>query len=76
MPTYVYRCKVCGTEFEKVQSFNEPAVATCPNGHEETRRVFVPAGIIFKGSGWYITDSRKSNNGGNGKSESSNTSSE
>ncbi len=66
MPLYAYECEKCGTTFEKRQHFDDPPVQQCPQGHSQVRRVYQPAGIIFKGSGWYITDSRKSS----GKSES------
>ena len=61
MPTYVYACDNCGNQFEKVQSFKDDPVRICPCGKEGgVRRVFQPVGVVFKGSGWYITDSRKS----------------
>ena len=60
MPTYVYACDSCGNQFEKVQSFKDDPVRVCPCGEEgSVRRVFQPVGVVFKGSGWYITDSRK-----------------
>ncbi|WP_322802144.1 FmdB family zinc ribbon protein [Thermoflexus sp.] len=71
MPIYEYECPVCGIRFEKQQRFTDPPLETCPEGHPGIRRVFSPAGIIFKGDGWYITESRKSRNSGDkGKSES------
>lgn len=70
MPTYVYACDACGKQFEQFQSFKEEPLKVCPCGKEgSVRRVFQPAGIVFKGSGWYVTDSRKSS--GESKSESS-----
>jgi putative FmdB family regulatory protein len=61
MPTYVYRCQSCENQFEKVQSFKDDPLTVCPCGAEgQIRRVFQPVGIVFKGSGWYVTDSRKS----------------
>ncbi|GBD09770.1 hypothetical protein HRbin22_02031 [Candidatus Thermoflexus japonica] len=72
MPIYEYECPVCGIRFEKQQRFTDPPLETCPEGHPGIRRVFSPAGIIFKGDGWYITESRKSrNSGGTEKSEGS-----
>lgn len=72
MPTYVYACDECGVQFEEFQSFNSKPLETCPQGHEGTvRRVFQPVGIVFKGSGWYITDSRKSESAGVGLSDTS-----
>lgn len=59
MPTYVYACDTCGKQFEKFQSFKDEPLTACPCGQEgKVRRVIQPAGIVFKGSGWYITDSR------------------
>ncbi len=60
MPTYVYKCDTCGAQFEKIQSFKDEPIRTCPRCESAVRRVFQPVGIVFKGSGWYITDSRKS----------------
>jgi len=60
MPTYVYACDTCGAQFEQFQSFKDEPLRTCPSCAGAVRRVFQPVGIVFKGSGWYITDSRKS----------------
>jgi putative FmdB family regulatory protein len=73
MPIYEYECLTCGTIFEKRQSFSEPAKADCPKGHPETRRLISSPAIVFKGSGFYVNDSR---NGGNGKHKKSESSSE
>jgi putative FmdB family regulatory protein len=59
MPTYEYQCKTCGHHFERVQRFSDAPLTECPQCSGEIRRVIHPAGIVFKGSGWYITDSRK-----------------
>ena len=59
MPTYVYACDSCGAQFEQFQSFKDEPLRTCPSCASAVRRVFQPVGIVFKGSGWYITDSRK-----------------
>jgi len=70
MPTYVYACDKCGQQFEHFQSFKDAPLDTCICGESgSVRRVFQPVGIVFKGSGWYINDSRK------GNSESSTSSS-
>ena len=61
MPTYVYACDSCGNQFERFQSFKDEPLQTCPTCASAVRRVFQPVGIVFKGSGWYVTDSRKSN---------------
>jgi putative FmdB family regulatory protein len=60
MPTYVYACDTCGAQFEQFQSFKDEPLRTCHACAGAVRRVFQPVGIVFKGSGWYITDSRKS----------------
>ena len=60
MPTYVYKCDSCGAQFEQFQSFKDEPVRICPVCASAVRRVFQPVGIVFKGSGWYVTDSRKS----------------
>lgn len=60
MPTYEYQCTVCGHRFEKFQSFSAEPIKECPVCGEPVKKVIAPAGIIFKGSGWYITDSKKS----------------
>jgi len=60
MPIYEYECGNCRFRFEKRQGFDEEPMALCPECSGRARRVFQPAPIIFKGSGFYITDSRKS----------------
>jgi putative FmdB family regulatory protein len=60
MPTYNYVCELCGARFEKNVRFSDnPNQAECPNGHAQTRRVFTAPAVVFKGKGFYITDSRK-----------------
>ncbi|MEF3273302.1 MAG: zinc ribbon domain-containing protein [Chloroflexus sp.] len=64
MPTYVYACDACGKQFEQFQSFKDEPLTVCLCGQAgRVRRVIQPAGIVFKGSGWYITDSRGSSSG-------------
>ena len=58
MPTYVYACDSCGTQFERFQSFKDEPLRTCPSCTSAVRRVFQPVGIVFKGSGFYQTDYR------------------
>lgn len=59
MPTYVYACDGCGKQFEQFQSFKDDPLTVCPCGESgKVRRVIQPAGVVFKGSGWYINDSR------------------
>src|ERR1700722_11006496 len=62
MPTYEYKCDACGSEFERFQSTPAPAVKTCPKcGKKKVRRLIsAGGGMIFKGSGFYITDYRDS----------------
>jgi len=56
MPTYVYACDTCQVQFEKFQSFHDEPLRSCPSCQSSVRRVLQPAGIVFKGSGWHITD--------------------
>lgn len=60
MPTYQYACTECGHAFEQFQSFSEDALTSCPSCEGKLRKVFSAAGIVFKGSGFYKTDSRSS----------------
>lgn len=62
MPTYSYRCDACGHLFDAVQRFSEDALTECPECGSPIRRVIQPVGVVFKGSGWYITDSRAPRN--------------
>jgi putative FmdB family regulatory protein len=58
MPTYSYHCDSCGHDFEVVQRFVDDPLTECPKCGSPIRRVIQPVGVVFKGSGWYITDSR------------------
>src|SRR5882672_7614766 len=60
MPTYQYACTnpECGNRFELVQSFTDPAASTCPVCGTPVRKVYGSVGVVFKGSGFYRTDSR------------------
>lgn len=58
MPIYAYECKECGVRFERRQGFNDEPITVCPECEGEVHRLIQPAGIIFKGSGFYVTDSR------------------
>ena len=60
MPTYEYECRNCHFHFERRQRFDEEPVAICPKCQGKARRVLHSIPIIFKGSGFYTTDSRKS----------------
>ena len=59
MPMYTYRCEQCGVRFDRRQSFTAQALTRCPECHGRVRRLIQPAGIVFKGSGWYVAESRK-----------------
>jgi putative FmdB family regulatory protein len=59
MPTYEYACRDCGQHVEVVQSFKDAPLRTCGVCKGALRKVFSAAGIIFKGDGYYVTDSRK-----------------
>ncbi len=73
MPTYTFQCRECGLIFDRRFHFHEKVEGvTCPRGHTEVVRIFRPPAVVFKGSGFYITDSRKAHNaagGNNGKGE-------
>lgn len=59
MPTYEYRCKSCKHDFERIQKISDDSVVECPECGEETERLISGgAGLLFKGSGFYITDYR------------------
>jgi putative FmdB family regulatory protein len=58
MPTYEYECTVCGQHIEVFQRFSEDPLTICGVCGGRLRKVFHPAGIVFKGSGFYATDSR------------------
>lgn len=62
MPIYVYECGKCQHRFEKKQGFTDEAVADCPECHNRSKRIMCPAPIIFKGSGFYVTDYPKNSN--------------
>ena len=59
MPTYAYGCDHCGVRFEHYQSFDDPPLTECPEcGEEALRKLILPVGVVFKGSGFYSTDHR------------------
>ncbi len=65
MPVYTYRCENCGIRFEKQQHFSDPPLTRCPECNKKTlRKVYMPVGIVFKGSGFYATDNRSPSGGG------------
>jgi putative FmdB family regulatory protein len=66
MPTYAFKCAVCGATFEKDLHMNDGlSEVRCPNGHTNIQKVYSVPAIIFKGSGFYINDSRKNNKNSN-----------
>ena len=66
MPTYAYRCIACDHRFDATQRFADDPLTECPACGGLVKRVIGPVGVVFKGSGWYITDSRKSSEATNG----------
>ncbi len=77
MPTYTYQCKSCGHKYDKLQSITAEPDKICPkcNGKVE-RLIGGGVGIVFKGSGFYVTDYKKNSNNGDLKSSSQNTKTE
>ncbi|HEV2473353.1 MAG TPA: FmdB family zinc ribbon protein [Chthonomonadales bacterium] len=59
MPTYGYQCSECKHEFQIFQSMRDDPISVCPECNGAVKRLMYPVGIVFKGSGWYINDSRK-----------------
>jgi putative FmdB family regulatory protein len=80
MPLYTYECNNCGVQFERLQKFDDKPIKRCPECNKTAvKRVIQPAGIVFKGSGWYKTDSRSSSSsttGGSSKAKKSESKSE
>ncbi|MCV7212091.1 FmdB family zinc ribbon protein [Mycolicibacterium canariasense] len=60
MPTYSYACTECDNRFDAVQAFSDDALTTCPKCSGRLRKLFGKVGVVFKGSGFYRTDSRDS----------------
>lgn len=79
MPTYSYACTECGDRFDAIQAFSDAALTTCSKCSGRLRKLFGNVGVVFKGSGFYRTDSReagKSSTNGSSTSESTTSSSE
>ena len=72
MPTYQYACTACEHRFEAVQSFSDASLTECPECSGKLRKLFGAVGVVFKGSGFYRTDSRS----GSSKSTTSSSSTE
>ena len=70
MPTYQYKCRECEHRFDVTQKITEDPLKECPECSGEIRRVLFPAGVVFKGSGWYVTDYRNSGEKAKYESES------
>jgi putative FmdB family regulatory protein len=72
MPIYEYACTACGERTEARQSFTDPPLEECPKCGGKLRKLYSPVGIVFKGSGFYATDSKKgSSNSSSSSGESS-----
>ena len=80
MPTYSYACTECDNRFDAVQAFSDDALTECPKCQGRLRKLFGSVGVVFKGSGFYRTDSRDSKRSSTAaapaKSESSSSSSD
>lgn len=64
MPIYAYRCQRCGVQFERHQSFDDDPLEVCPEcGEPALRKLIQPVGVVFRGSGFYVTDNRSAKNG-------------
>ena len=75
MPIYEYACTACGERTEAKQSFSDPPLEECPHCGGKLRKLYSPVGIVFKGSGFYSTDAKKSSSSGSSSSSSSDSSS-
>ena len=70
MPTYSYACTACDNKFDVVQAFSDDALTQCPTCEGRLRKLFGKVGVVFKGSGFYRTDSREaSKSSSNGSSK-------
>lgn len=74
MPTYGYQCRDCAHQFSVFQSMKDDPVSVCPDCGGSVKRLLYPVGIVFKGSGWYINDSRKPEKSETGSTEGSSAS--
>ncbi|HEX9797827.1 MAG TPA: FmdB family zinc ribbon protein [Anaerolineales bacterium] len=71
MPLYTYRCESCGVQFDQQQRFSDSPLRDCPEcGEPALRKLFQPVGVVFKGSGFYVTDNRSASRGGRDSSTS------
>ncbi len=78
MPTYQYACtsSACGLQFERVQAFTDAAITDCPDCSSRVRKVYGSVGVVFKGSGFYRTDSRNTKSDAAASDSSKSSSSE
>lgn len=76
MPVYQYACTECGHDFEKHQSFTDPALTECPDCGGKLRKVFSPVGVVLKGSGFYRNDNRPKSGSGSSSDSSAKSSSD
>ena len=76
MPTYQYACTDCGHAFEQFQSFSDDALTVCPECDGRLRKLFNAVGVVFKGSGFYRTDSRSTSSSTTASSDAPSTSSD
>jgi putative FmdB family regulatory protein len=67
MPIYEYECRECGAHFDRLQRFGDPQPDACPNGHSRVHRLLSQPAIIFKGSGFYVTDNGRNRRGGSAR---------
>jgi putative FmdB family regulatory protein len=65
MPRYEYQCDECGVRFEHVQSFNDAPLTDCPECHGSLHRLIGPVGVVFKGKGFYVNDSKRESSSSN-----------
>src|SRR5437763_15800563 len=73
MPTYQYACTECGEQLEVVQKFSDDPLTVCPQCQGRLRKVFSAVGVVFKGSGFYKTDSRSKTPSSSGKTDGAKT---
>jgi putative FmdB family regulatory protein len=77
MPVYTYQCENCGLRFDRQQSFSDRQLTRCPECNKNAlRRVYQPVGVVFKGSGFYVTDNRSSAGGGRANASTTDNTSE
>ena len=71
MPIYEYACTACGERTEARRSFTDPPLEECPHCGGKLRKLYSPVGIVFKGSGFYATDSKSKSSASSGSSKES-----